>query len=123
MIFLVEGCYQEQGESPNVPQSKPPIMPRKLKPPLPPRTTHSIYYQPSEEDQCMKNLSSSHCTADVSLPNSKTVARSRSHTVDECSGYQHHDESYRRRLKTHEMVVLKKKKQERFVYIIKLLQN
>ena len=63
----------------------------------------------------MKNPASSHCSADVSIPSSEIITRSRSHTVDESSVNPHGD-GYRRRLKTHEMVVLKDKNQARFVH-------
>ncbi|XP_065887054.1 uncharacterized protein [Dysidea avara] len=103
------GCYQEQNDYASVPLSKPPIVSRKCKPPIPPRTTRKTS---SEEDKCMKNPASSHCSADVSIPSSEIITRSRSHTVDESSVNPHGD-GYRRRLKTHEMVVLKDKNQAR----------
>ena len=117
---MVEGFSQEQDNFASVPHGKPPIVPRKLKPPIPPRTTSNISHQLSEEDECMNNLTSSHCTVDVSLPSNDTVIRFRSHTVEKSSSYPH-GERYRRRLKTHEMVILKDKNQGRFVYIINSL--
>ena len=117
LSLSVEGCSQDQDDFESVPQSKPPIVPRKLKPPISPRTTCNIFHQLSEEDKCMKSF---HCTTDVSLPSSDTVIRFRSHTIEKSNNCPP-GERYRRRLKTHEMVILKDKNQGRFVYMIKLL--
>ena len=89
-------------------------MPRKEKPPVPPRTKRSISQQSSEEDECMKDPTSCQCSSDVLLPNTKPVARSRSNVANKAWTYPFSDR-HRKRLKTHEMVVLKGKDQTRFI--------